>query len=838
MSRNNNYAIRYSLILLFSISLVAVVTWLAPSLDAAVMSMLFRMRGRLDVPGDVVILGIDDASLQRVGKWPWPRTAMADVIDRLTQARVRCIGLDILYTEPANPEADRILASAIARNGRVILTTQLYETASSPPSIAWLTPIPDVANAAKAMGHVHVAPDVNGMARTIQLQKADDRGEARWAFALEVIRLAERISETDIEELDGALKFGRYRIPVLDGPPVSAPPGVTILRPNEMILNYAGPARTFSQYSVQDLLDGKLSPGELEGRIVLIGAVAPSLGDSRVVPFMNYEGGRSLVGQEGGLEMPGVEIHANIINTIRGGLGLQRVPEWIAFFSALIVIVCSALTIRYFYGWRQVGVLLLILSAIILGSLYAFRQLLIVPPLLPMMMGFLAVIPLLFNRQLNASRQLDLKLKALVASQEGFLLPEERALSGDEDALLLDLPKSLAWKLRTVDELTLRLLARMSFIRRILTSMGEGVLVADLQGRIIYANDEALRLFGVGESELLDVYFTEFLIERGSLEERTLKQAVTNVFQGRNIQLEFEVSSPAPRYFSLLLSALTHEIEGEKGLSALPASSVTDVQLPRLEPNVAGPIGVVALISDVTKRVELDRVKTETLQLVSHELRTPLTSIRGLSDVLLKFPVEAEESREMLATINSEALRLGETINRYLDLTRLESGGQALHLAQLSCATLIADSIRNHSVLAAERNIQLTARVAENLPPLMADAQLLMQAIGNLLSNAVKYSPPGSEVIVQAEADAAGILLRVVDQGYGIPPEAIEKIFEKFFRLDRSIESQVVGTGLGLPLVKEIVEQHGGRISVVSTVGKGSAFTIALPLHPSTRRRP
>jgi signal transduction histidine kinase len=837
MSRNNNYAIRYSLILVFSISLVTLVTWFAPSLDAAVMSMLFRIRGRLDVPRDVVILAIDDASLQRFGEFPWPRTIMTDVIDRLTQARVRSIGLDVLYSESKTPDEDRRLAAAIARNGRVVLPAQLYETASSPISIAWLKPIPEIANAAKALGQAHIAPDVNGMARTLQLQKADDRGEARWAFALEVIRVAERISETEIEEQDGALQFGRYRIPVLDGPPVNAPAGVTIIRPNEMIVNYAGPARTFLQYSIKDVLDGKLPPAELEGRIVLIGAVAATLGDSRVVPFMNYEGGRGLVGQEGGMEMPGIEIHANIINTIRGGLGLQRVPDWIGFLSALIVIVCSALTIRSLDGWRQVAVLFLILSAIVLGGFYVFRQLLIVPPLLPMMMGFFAVIPLLFNRQLNASRQLDLKLKALAASQEGFLLPEERGLPQDEDALLLDLPKSLAWKLRTVDELTLRLLARMSFIRRILTSMGEGVLVADLQGRIIYANDEALKLFGVAENELIGAYFTEFLIERGNIGEQALKQAVAGVFQCHNSQLEFEVSRPAPRYYSLLLSALTHVIEEKNGLAARPVSSSTEIRLPGLDPHVAGAIGVVALISDVTKRVELDRVKTETLQLVSHELRTPLTSIRGLSDVLLKFPVGVEESREMLATINSEALRLGETINRYLDLTRLESGGQALHPAPLSCAALIADSIRNHSVLAAERNIVLTSRVAENLPPLMADARLLMQAIGNLLSNAVKYSPPESEVIVQADADAASIFLRVIDQGYGIPAEATEKIFEKFYRLDRSVESQVVGTGLGLPLVKEIVEQHGGRISVESKVGKGSVFTITLPVNPSTRRR-
>jgi signal transduction histidine kinase len=241
---------------------------------------------------------------------------------------------------------------------------------------------------------------------------------------------------------------------------------------------------------------------------------------------------------------------------------------------------------------------------------------------------------------------------------------------------------------------------------------------------------------------------------------------------------------------------------------------------------------VVALISDVTKRVELDRVKTETLQLVSHELRTPLTSIQGLSDVLLKFPVPAGQSREMLSTIYAEAVRLGETINRYLDLTRLESGAQILHLSPISCQQLVADCIRNLSVFAAERWIRLTPQVSPELPAVQADAQLLTQAVSNLLSNAIKYSPPDTEVVVAAELDHAVIRISVRDQGFGIPKEAQGRIFEKFYRLERDATSDIVGTGLGLPLVKEIVERHGGRITFESTLESGSAFTIHLPLQP------
>lgn len=147
---------------------------------------------------------------------------------------------------------------------------------------------------------------------------------------------------------------------------------------------------------------------------------------------------------------------------------------------------------------------------------------------------------------------------------------------------------------------------------------------------------------------------------------------------------------------------------------------------------------------------------------------------------------------------------------------------------------MIADCTRNLAVLAAERRIRPTAQIEPGLPALHADAQLLTQAVGNLLSNATKYSPPETEVIVAAEIKQGNLTLSVRDQGYGIPAEARERIFQKFYRLQRDTASGVVGTGLGLPLVKEIVEQHGGRITFESVLASGSTFTIHLPLPQPT----
>jgi hypothetical protein len=824
MIKDKSQAVRTALILVFSISLVVLVTWFAPALSAGSLNLLFRLRGALNAPADVVIVAIDDDSLRRIGQWPWPRSVVASALDRLTEARPRSVGLDVIYAEPSAPEEDRRLAAAIARNGRVVLPAQLYEAASKegPATTAWLRPLPSFAGVARSMGHAHVSPGVDGMARSIQLSKADDRAGRLWAFGLEVLRVAERISMNDAVERAGLLRFGVYRIPVNDESAGSNIPGVAVIRPNEMLINYAGPARSFRYYSIADLIEGKVPTAAFAGKIVLIGAAAQSMGDARVVPFMHYGAGPRQSGQE----MPGVEIHANVINTIRGRLSLKSLPDWLAFVAALVVILCAALAIKWFDGWRQVIILGLILLAIVLGSFFAFSRYLIIPPLAPMLTGFAVVIPLLLNRSLAASRELDLKLAMLVSSQKDFLsaavVGQDGILSHNQSPLAavgqdgilshsqsrLALPRSLAWKLRAVDDLTTRLLARMSFINRLLSSMGEGVLVADLTGRIVFANREAAQLFGCEENEMIGAYFDEFLIARCRLDPLESREAIRSVLDGRSAQLEFEIRAAEPRYCSLLLSALT--------LGAHPGKA----------------IGVVALISDITRRVELDRLKTETLQLVAHELRTPLTSIQGLSDVLLKFPVAADESNEMLRTIHSEALRLGETINRYLDLTRLESGAQPLHLTPVSCRELIADCIRNLAVFAAERRVRLNAQISPSVPILQADAQLLAQAVNNLLGNAIKYSPPETEVVAAAELNHSHVMISVRDQGFGIPEAARARIFEKFYRLERDTASGVVGTGLGLPLVKEIVEQHGGQVTCESAPTTGSTFTIHLPLKP------
>ncbi|HEY0385111.1 MAG TPA: ATP-binding protein, partial [Pyrinomonadaceae bacterium] len=169
-------------------------------------------------------------------------------------------------------------------------------------------------------------------------------------------------------------------------------------------------------------------------------------------------------------------------------------------------------------------------------------------------------------------------------------------------------------------------------------------------------------------------------------------------------------------------------------------------------------------------------------------------------------------------------------INDYLDITKLESGARPLRLVPVRIAALIERVLLLLDPLAAQREIRIVRRLAPNLPALLADADLIAQALTNLIANAIKYSPVKTEIIVEARTASDALLIEVTDHGYGIPAEAIQRIFEKFYRVPRVEDADQPGTGLGLALVREIVELHGGRLTVESEVGTGSTFSVRLPL--------
>lgn len=233
------------------------------------------------------------------------------------------------------------------------------------------------------------------------------------------------------------------------------------------------------------------------------------------------------------------------------------------------------------------------------------------------------------------------------------------------------------------------------------------------------------------------------------------------------------------------------------------------------------------MMQDITQRKEVERLKDEFISTVSHELRTPLTSLRGFAELMLEREFPPDKRRRFLSIIHGETVRLTNLINDFLDLQRMESGRQIYHLDRVDMLELLREGIALFQEVDGKHSLHLEA--AKTLPPVAADKDRLRQVLSNLLSNAIKFSPDGGTVSVGARQEGTQVTVWVADQGVGIPPEAIPKLFSKFFRVDSSQTRHIGGTGLGLALVKEIVEAHQGRVWVESELNRGSTVWFSLP---------
>lgn len=952
-----------SIIAIVAISALAgmLAQWRVPGLSLYAHDWLMRARGPLALPGDIAIVAIDEASIARLGRFPWPRSLVARGLDMLTSARPKAIALDILYSEPTIDADDGALAAAIMHAGNVVAAAQLTDQRDATRSrpVAWLRPIPMIERAAAAVGHVNVSTELDGVARALLLQECDSEGRTMWAIAVEAIRVGDGAGETDIRRLPGAIQIDARSVPVQSEPRTlaissrGAPPNSQVVPVERIAIDYIGPVGSFAPqtYSFASLLDGRVPMERFHDKYVLIGATAATLGEQVASPFLHQE---SNGGNQNGALMPGVEVLANSINTILRKRFYSEVPDWVAVLCAglvaLIVVAALSLAQGRHESVRQLAALGGLMAAILVIAYAAFEQFLLVPPLVPAIVSFATAAPLaLLRRSLATSAGLDLRIAELVragaqlspparphtlqtaalitrlsgaravaifartttagdyqlvASHGALVLPElagrnHRAIaarvapgssegdpltrgepassyfsfpkeegrdlalcalkarlddaegpSGALGVLILAhaagceppietlsicieiaasevsasvgaepsakrqpswwaLPRGAEWKTRTLGALNRQVLARSRFVDRALRSVEDGLIVAGVDGRIAFVNPRAAAILGVPERALLG----SDLVLRIAENERAAREILLRLFVER-APLEREITLGAPpRYYILRLSPVC---DGEGAPGAV--------------------LGMVASLSDITKQRELQQMKTDVMALVTHELRTPLTAIQGMSELLAQFEVDAGRRREMHLAINDEAKRLARMIDEYLDLTRLESGTRPLRLTPVRMTALVERALMMLDPVAAQRQIQITRRVAPDLPALLADADLLARALTNLVANAIKYSPPNTEVIVEARITGDTSWIHVTDHGYGIPRSELTHIFEKFYRVPRVEDADVRGAGLGLALAREIMERHGGRVTVESEPGVGSTFSLGLPINPQSDR--
>ena len=352
----------------------------------------------------------------------------------------------------------------------------------------------------------------------------------------------------------------------------------------------------------------------------------------------------------------------------------------------------------------------------------------------------------------------------------------------------------------------------------ILESVGEGVYGINLAGECSFVNPAALKFTGHSREELMKAVHTMHEILQHHKED------------GNEYPWE-----ESPTYATLNdgeVRRVKAEAMWRKDGSRFPVDYVVT---PIVEEDERI-LGAVVTFQDVTERRAIEQMKNEFISIVSHELRTPLTSIRGslgllASGLLKKFPDKADKMLKIAVENTDRLVRL---INDILDIERLESGKVTVEQQECDLAGLMMGASETMQAMANDNGVKLV--VEPFVTKVWADSDRCLQVLTNLLSNAIKFSNRDGEVklFAQTEENDSGkwVKVSVQDNGRGIPPDAVAKIFERFGQVDASDSREKGGTGLGLPICKTIVEQHGGMLWVESEVGKGSTFLFTLPTEP------
>ncbi len=241
------------------------------------------------------------------------------------------------------------------------------------------------------------------------------------------------------------------------------------------------------------------------------------------------------------------------------------------------------------------------------------------------------------------------------------------------------------------------------------------------------------------------------------------------------------------------------------------------------------PEGIIAVIQDITEHVKLDTMRKEFVADVSHELKTPITSIMGYADTLLEGEYDADTQKEFLQVISGEARRMAKLVTDLLELSRIDSNRKFIRKSRFDLGTLAKECQKKLAIEIKKKNQDVECLVTADVPPVYADRDDIQRVILNILTNSIKYTPEGGNIKIYVGFVYSDAYIKIIDNGIGIPEEDLNRIFERFYRVDKARTREMGGTGLGLSIAKEILDKNGGSIDIKSEVNKGTEVVIKIP---------
>lgn len=331
-------------------------------------------------------------------------------------------------------------------------------------------------------------------------------------------------------------------------------------------------------------------------------------------------------------------------------------------------------------------------------------------------------------------------------------------------------------------------------IETILLHMTDGIIAFDMEGNITHINPAATELLKLTEKD----------------------NSFEKIFGKINIDINLEKTI----YLENWTSSEQRVQVDEKYLNIFFASFRDEKERPS---------GIMVVIQDITEHVRLDNMRKEFVADVSHELKTPITSIMGYADTLLEGEYEKETQEKFLNVIASEARRMAKLVTDLLILSRYDSNRGKKEASEFDLGELVKKCQEKLQVEINKKSHQVECFVTANVPPVKADKDGIERVVLNIMTNSIKYTPDGGNIKIYVGFVYNDAYIKIIDNGIGIPEEDLNRIFERFYRVDKARTREMGGTGLGLSIAKEILDQNKGSIDIKSEKGKGTEVVIRIP---------
>lgn len=348
-------------------------------------------------------------------------------------------------------------------------------------------------------------------------------------------------------------------------------------------------------------------------------------------------------------------------------------------------------------------------------------------------------------------------------------------------------------------------------------SIGEGIIATDAHGKIIRVNDAASSILSVDKRELLGRWFPEAIIavKQDSTVMENLERPITKaIVRGETITERLTYMTGEGKMIPVSVTVSPVILDGK-------------------------PAGAIEVFRDISVEMRSEKLKTDFISIASHQLRTPLSAISLYAQMLhdgLAGPLN-ERQQEFLETTIAATKRMNDLISTLLNITRIEAGSIAVDPSHTPLVPLVRSLVNEFSPEAVSKSISLQVEVTEDPLAIHSDSLLVREVLANILSNAIKYTPVGGSVVIRLREKGSQVLISVQDTGYGIPAASQQYIFTKFFRADNIISQDVSGTGLGLYLTRNIVENLQGELWFESSEGEGTTFHISLPMRGVSKKQ-